>query len=107
MMQQPMFQDGSVVKRNRMAKAILEYLQERENQWIPLRDLAYNLFHSKAAAIGDAVRWLSRREPIFTQTISEGKRKVKLVSYRPPPPDVCKYCRGKGCLVCGGTGRLA
>jgi len=98
--------ESPVEARNRMAKAILEYLQERENQWIPLRDLAYNLFHSKAAAIGGVVRWLSRREPVFTQTTSEGRRKVKLVRYSPPPPDVCKYCRGKGCLVCGGAGRM-
>jgi hypothetical protein len=107
MMQQPIAeQDDPVVKRRRMAGILLEYLKERENQWISVRDLARTLFSDKTTAIGDVISWLSRREFIFTQTTHEGKRKVKLVSYRPPPPDQCKYCRGKGCLICEGTGKF-
>lgn len=103
MMQQP--EDPMAIRR-RMAGILLEYLQERENQWIPVRDLASRLFSNKSAAISDVIRWLSRHEPVFIRTVIEGKRKVKLVSYRPPPPDQCRFCRGKGCLICGGTGKL-
>lgn len=95
-----------VEQRRKVVKIILDHLIEHENEWIALRDLNHRLFdNNRKAHVSDAVAWLTRHEPVFTQTIQEGKRKVKLVSYRPPPPDQCKYCRGKGCLICNGTGR--
>jgi len=98
MTQQPVL--DPVTERRMRAKALLDFLQAKSNEWVSVRSLtSYKEFGGKE--VGSVISYLSRREPVFVRTDYEGKRKIKMVRYSPPPPDQCKYCRGRGCLICG------